>query len=150
MNELLDGFSVVSEFPVAWGDMDAFSHVNNAKYFTYFETARMRYFEKTGVMSHMEMTREGPILASTQCRFKFPVTYPDTLSLGARVASLEHDRFTMEYVVVSQEKQKVAAKGEGLIVYFDYNANTKTAVPAPIRSMILDLEGDHVQIVGAE
>ena len=64
--------------------MDAFSHVNNAKYFTYFETARMAYFEQTGVMS-LEMTREGPILASTQCRFKLPVTYPDTLKV-ARVS----------------------------------------------------------------
>ena len=75
------------------------------------------------------------------------MTYPDTLLLGARVASLEHDRFTMEYVVVSQEKNKVAAKGEGMIVYFDYTANTKTAVPEPIRSMIIELEGERLEII---
>ena len=150
MSALLDGFSVVAEFPVAWGDMDAFAHVNNAKYFTYFETARMAYFKQTGVMSHMEMTREGPILASTQCRFKLPVTYPDTLKVGARVCKLESDRFTMEYLVVSTQKDKIAAKGEGVIVYFDYNANTKTAVPEPIRAMVLELEGDSLEVVSAD
>ena len=147
MSDLLDGFSVVAEFPVAWGDMDAFSHVNNAKYFTYFESARMAYFEQTGVMSHMEMTREGPILASTQCRFKLPVTYPDTLSIGARVSKLEADRFTMEYLVVSQKKGAIAARGEGVIVYFDYNSNTKTNVPEPICNMLEELEGDELEVV---
>ena len=150
MSTLLEGFSVVAEFPVAWGDMDSFSHVNNAKYFTYFETARMAYFEQTGVMSHMEMTREGPILASTQCRFKLPVTYPDTLKVGARVAKLEADRFTMEYLVVSTQKDKVAAKGDGLIVYFDYNTNTKTTVPEPIRNMLIELEGSSIEVESAD
>ncbi len=147
MKDLLEGFSVVTDFRVAWGDMDSFSHVNNAKYFTYFESARIAYFEETGIVSHMDMTREGPILASTQCRFKLPLTYPDTLSLGARVSKLESDRFTMEYVAVSHQKKAIAAKGEGLIVYLDYNTNAKTDVPGPIRAMIMDLEGDGLEVV---
>ncbi len=150
MDALLDGYSTIMEFPVAWGDMDAFSHVNNARYFTYFETARIHYFEKIDVMSHMEKTREGPILASTQCRFKIPLTYPDTLSLGVRVSRLDIDRFVMEYIVVSHERQAVAAVGEGLIVYINYGTNKKTAVPDSIRTRIMGIEGSGVEVIAAD
>ena len=44
-------------------------------------------------------------------------------------------------------KTAIAAKGEGLIVYLDYNTNAKTDVPGPIRAMIMDLEGDGLEVV---
>ena len=44
IGELLTDFPVTVEVPVAWGDMDALGHVNNAVYFRYFETARIRFF----------------------------------------------------------------------------------------------------------
>ena len=146
MEKLLQGYSGVMEFPVAWGDMDSFSHVNNARYFTYFESVRIHYFEKIDVMSHMERTGEGPILASTRCRFKIPLTYPDTLSLGVRVSRLEADRFMMEYIVVSHGKQAVAAAGDGLIVYLNYKTSAKTAVPDSIRARIIELEGEGLEV----
>ena len=46
MEKLLQNYPVVIEIPVAWGDMDAFQHVNNVTYFKYFESARIAYFEK--------------------------------------------------------------------------------------------------------
>lgn len=147
MEKMLEGYSGVMEFPVAWGDMDSFSHVNNAKYFTYFESARIRYFEMIDVMSHMEKTGEGPILASTRCRFKIPLTYPDTLSLGVRVSRLETDRFLMDYIVVSHRKQAIAAVGDGLIVYVNYKTSGKTAVPDSVRARIIELEGDGLEVV---
>ena len=44
MSEVLQGYPVTVEIPVAWGDMDAYGHVNNTMYFRYFETARIAYF----------------------------------------------------------------------------------------------------------
>jgi len=120
--------------------MDAFQHVNNVMYFKYFESARISYFEEIAVMTIMKETGIGPILASTQCRFKIPLTFPDTVSVGARVKNMEKDRFVMEYAVVSQNYNKVAAIGEGLIVTFDYQNNCKVAVPDIIQSRILKLE----------
>ena len=82
----------------------------------------------------------GPILASTNCRFKIPLTYPDTVSIGSRVSEIQSDRFTMEYYVVSHKHQRVAAEGTGLIVCFNYTDNKKTMVPAEIRERIESLE----------
>ena len=85
MEELLKGYPVVIVTPVAWGEMDSLQHVNNIIYFRYFESARMAYFNQLDIWSYMNETGIGPILASTECRFRIPLTYPDTVSIGTRV-----------------------------------------------------------------
>lgn len=140
MNELLKHCPVIIETPVAWGEMDAFRHLNNITYFRYFESGRIAYFERLGLLEYMESTGVGPILAATSCRFKIPLTYPDTVSIGTRVSEIDNDRFMMEYYVVSHRHQRVAAEGNGLIVCFDYKQNRKTAVPAELKQWIEQLE----------
>ena len=136
---MLEGFPVVIEAPVVWGEMDAFRHVNNTVYFRYFESVRIACFERVGFLDVMERTGVGPILASTSCRFKFPLTYPDTVSIGTRIVDLEETRFRMEYRVVSQRHQRVAAEGDGVIVSYDYREGRKAPVPDAVRERILSL-----------
>ncbi len=138
--ELLKDCPVVIETPVAWGEMDSLQHVNNIIYFRYFESARMAYFNRLDLWSYMKETGIGPLLASTECRFRIPLTYPDTVSVGARVTKTEEDRFLMNYVVVSHEHEKIAAEGEGLIVAYDYREKKKTLLPQEIRVRIELLE----------
>lgn len=140
MKNPLEAYPVVIETPIAWGQMDAFRHLNNTTYFRFFESGRIAYFERMNFMEYMEETGVGPILASTNCRFRIPLTYPDNVSIGTRVSTIEEDRFTHEYVVVSHKHQKVAADGSGLIVCFNYKENKKVTVPAEIRTRIEQLE----------
>lgn len=140
MNDLLKNYPVIIQFPVAWGDMDAFGHVNNVMYFKYFESARIAYFEKANIMEVMNKTNIGPILKETGCKFKIPLTYPDTISAAARVPKLEEDRFVMEYCVYSHTHQKIAAEGTGLIVAYDYKEKKKTKIPEELISYLKKLE----------
>lgn len=140
MQDLIKDYPVVIEMPVAWGDMDAFQHVNNIMYFRYFESARIAYFEKLNFNDLMIKTGIGPILANTQCKFKIPLTYPDTVSVGAKVDLMENDRFLMKYLVVSHKHKKIAALGEGMLVSFNYHENKKVPIPDEIRARITDLE----------
>lgn len=140
MNELLKSCPVVIEIPVAWGEMDSLRHVNNIIYFRYFESARMAYFQRLDIWNYMDETGLGPILASTQCKFKIPLTYPDVVSVGTRVSGIEADRYNMKYVVVSHAHAKVAAEGEGLIVSYDYRAQKKAPLPDEIKERIRNLE----------
>ena len=140
MKELCRAYPVVVEIPILWGDMDAFQHVNNRVYLKHFESARMAYLEKIGFLEVMDKTNIGPILASTQCKFKIPLTYPDLVTVGARVRTMEKDRFIMEYAVISHKHQKIAAIGDGVLVTFDYKNNVKAAIPEDIRQNIIDLE----------
>jgi acyl-CoA thioester hydrolase len=140
MKELLDAYPVIIEIPIAWGDMDAFQHVNNTVYFRHFESARIAYFEKIEAMQVMEETGVGPILAATNCVYKIPLTYPDTVFVGARVDRIEEDRFTMSYATVSNKHGKLAASGTGAIVTFDYRKGCKAPVPEEIIVRIHSLE----------
>ncbi len=149
MKELISAYPVVIELPIAWGDMDAFQHVNNVVYFKHFESARISYFEKIDFLEVMNKTGIGPILASTQCRYKIPLTYPDHVTVGAKVASIEKDRFIMKYAVISLKHKKIAASGEGVIVTFDYQNNKKALVPDGIKKRIIDLEKSMGQDVQA-
>jgi len=68
------------------------------------------------------------------------LSFPDRLSVGARVARVDEDRFVMFYAVYSHRLQKIAAEGEGTIVCFDYRENRKTPLPAELRRKISELE----------
>lgn len=138
--ENIESYPVVIEFPIAWGDMDAFQHVNNVQYFRYFESGRIAYFQELNVMHLMEQTGIGPILKDAYTKFKCPITYPDTLSVGVRVTNLERDRFKMEFTILSHQHRVVTAEGYGTVVYYDYNNHQKADIPDLVRERIGVLE----------
>ena len=134
----MDGFNVIYETPIAWGDMDAFGHVNNTVFFRLFESARMAYLSRIDFSG--ASGGPGPILASTHCRFRRPLNYPEHVRVGDRVTEVGRDRFTMEYVIVNQ-RDEVAAEGGGVVVAFDYTAGSKIQIPEAVRSAIRELDG---------
>jgi len=138
---LLTGYPVVIELRVAWGDMDSYRHVNNVVYFRYFENARLEYFRRVGWFEFERDTGIGPILAAAQARFRKPLTYPGTISVGARVLAVDEDRFTIEHVLVSHALAAVAAEGQGTIVSFHYGEGRKVPIPPELRRRIAALEG---------
>lgn len=139
--QLLEAYPVVVEIRVAWGEMDALRHVNNVVYFRYFENARVAYLEKMKFWDFMHRTGIGPILASTKCRFLAPLAYPDRVFAGTRTVDLGKDRFIMEECLVSERLKKVVAKGESVMVSYDYRENRKVALPEELKRTIAELEG---------
>jgi acyl-CoA thioester hydrolase len=137
----LSRYPALLTIPVAWGEMDAFAHLNNTVYFRYFESARIAYFRSMEVYETGTPTGVGPILASTSCRFRAPIAYPDTVRVGARVREIGSDRFVMEYAIVSEALGRLAANGEGVIVSYDYSATSKVELPARWRECIVAIEG---------
>ena len=140
MRNLLSDFPIVIELPVVWGEMDAYGHVNNIIYFRYFESVRIAYFEQMEFVEYKKNTGIGPILAQTSCRFKIPLTYPDYVKVGARVPSVDSDRFKMEYTMVSKKHQSVAATGDGLIVCFNYIEKKKVPLSDDLIKKIHEIE----------
>jgi acyl-CoA thioester hydrolase len=135
-DDLLDEFPLMVMVPVAWGDMDAFAHVNNTVFFRWFETARMAFLHAVGFAAGGDAAGVGPILASTSCRFRRPVEYPDTVTVGVRVTDLADDRFSHGYRVVSHARGEVVAEGEGVVVSYDYGTGRKAPLPDAVRGAI--------------
>lgn len=134
-------FPVTVEIPVAWGDMDAFGHVNNAVYLRWFETARIAYFERTGLIERMKREGVGPILARATVDFRLPLRYPDTVRAAARVASFGKTSFVMSYRVTSAANAgATAAEGEGVVVLVDYANGGKVALDDATRRAIEAVE----------
>ena len=140
MQDLLADYPVILEIPVAWGEMDAFQHVNNIFYLRYAESARIAYLERVGRSEALQNSGIGPILASIQCRYKFPLTYPDTVRVGTRVTEIGADRFTMLFRIVSTRHQRIAAEGDSVIVSYDYRAGAKAPLPEAMRASIVAME----------
>lgn len=134
-------FKVEVEIPVRWADMDAISHVNNAKFFTYFEIARIIYCDKVGGWLKYGSADIGPILASTNCDFLLPLHYPCTVIVGAKVSKLGNTSMVMDYVIRLKDSQTIVATGSSVLVMYDYKKNKKTPIPDDVRKKIKGLEG---------
>lgn len=137
---LVAGYPVVVRWPVAWGDMDFYRHVNNTVYFRYFENARLEYFRRMDWFEYEKRTGVGPILAETMARFIKAITYPDTVVVGVRVASVAEDRFTLDYLAASQAQGVITTYGQGVIVTFNHERGMKVAIPDELRRRIADIE----------
>jgi len=125
---------------VAWGDMDAFQHVNNIIYLRWFENARIYYFMRTGFIDHMEATGVGPILAESRCRYRVPVTFPDRVTVTVSARDVAEDRFIMDYRLYSEKHECLVAEGEGTIVSYDFRAGSKTKLPDEVKQKMKSLE----------
>lgn len=135
----INEFPVQVSFPVAYGEMDIFHHVNNVNYYRYFENAHVKYFDELGIWEMKINKGIAPVMAESSCKYMQSLKYPDHLIVGARVKSVRQTSFIMEYMIVS-EKLGVAAIGEGVLVMYDFNASQKIRIPKEIRTAIEKLE----------
>jgi acyl-CoA thioester hydrolase len=141
MDSQLAGFPVVIALPVQWGEQDAFGHVNHIVYFRWYESARIAYSRKVGLMDLHQSRRIGPILASVSNDYRRQLTFPDTVHVGVRVSRIGRASFSLEHKIFSQGQLALAAEGTSTLVVFDYQTNRPHPVPDEIRRAIEELEG---------
>jgi acyl-CoA thioester hydrolase len=139
--DLLDGFPEVVEIPIQWGDQDALRHVNNTVYFRWFESSRIAYSRKIGLWELQAFANIAPILASIQCDYRRPLTYPDIVRVGTKVVRVGRTSMTMEHRVVGQTSGTLAAEGTAVLVLYDYDKAEPSPIPDRIRQAILEKEG---------
>lgn len=129
----MDSYPVTLEIPVAWGDMDAFGHVNNTVYFRWFESSRIAFFEQIGIGSERP-EQQGPIMASTTCDYLVPVKYPATVVVKARMQRIGNTSFVMEHLATKDGTP--VARGTAVVVLINYSTGEKVRVSDEIRAAI--------------
>ncbi|TAM09011.1 MAG: acyl-CoA thioesterase [Nevskiaceae bacterium] len=125
---------------VRWDDMDSLGHVNNARYMTYAEAARLAYFEP--LMGEEPGSRNlglGMILASISCDFLQQLRYPADIVVGTRVTHVGRSSLTMEQTVF--EGERAVANLRAVMVWFDYAAQKAVPIPDRARAYIAEREG---------
>ncbi len=139
----LKEFPIKNTISVQWGEMDAFQHVNSAVYIKWAETARVAYF--AGIKDELldlKGKKIGPILANIQCKYIFPVTFPDTVIIGTHISAFKEDRFKMDHLIVSEKHHRVVAALESWIVTYDYRSLSKVNLPDHMEEIINAYEGN--------
>jgi acyl-CoA thioester hydrolase len=140
ISELAD-FPVQTNITVQWGEMDAANHVNNVVYLRWFEHARVVYLDRLNYPVVLEQEGlPGVILAKQDCKYLFPVRYPDTITMGIKVTEMGADRFVMHCKMYSQEHQRLVAIANATIVTYDYVKQSKAPVPESLRQGVQAIE----------
>lgn len=120
-------------FKVPFSDIDMMGHLNNAKYLTYFETARTNMlFDFFG-----GFPRDGVsiIIAHAEIDYKSPGRWNDELTIKVRPTSVGTTSFVYEYEVTNQRGMLVA-QGKTVQVTYDYAKGTSIPIPEKARDML--------------
>lgn len=131
-----------TQMPVRYGDLDALGHVNNAKYLTYFEHARIRYIHDQGLWDG-SLSASGLIVAKTTVEYKLPLAMHDgPVDIWTRVCRLGNKSFDMEHLLLIRQEDvlKVAATGLIVMVAYDYVANRTIEIPQDWRRRLVEYE----------
>ncbi len=124
------------ELVIRWKELDALNHVNNAQYFSYFEEARIQYFDYLKLDSISYKENEGPILAHVSCDFQSPVLYPDTLSIGTGVTRIGKSSLDLDHDIFSHQQHKIVATAHSVVVMLDYKTGRSIPVNDEMRQRI--------------
>lgn len=130
-----DDFTYWQEIEVRWGDMDAQGHVNNATYFTYCESARVKLLGEMGARGKAS-GEHGPALVSASCDFRKQVVYPARLDVGVRVDEIGRRSFSMKYGIFFHGTDEVAAISSSVNAWVDYNEGRAIALPDWLRAKL--------------
>lgn len=133
-----DQFSFHLRLSTRWGDMDALGHVNNAKFFTYDESARLQYFQDLMRDDARFWNDYGLILAHIEADFIAQLKPPADLDIGFRIAKIGRTSLRTEAGMFLGEQ--LIALTRGVVVWFDYKSNTTLPVPDAVKAKIRKLE----------
>ncbi|HHF7347689.1 TPA: acyl-CoA thioesterase [Legionella feeleii] len=117
-------------FAIEWGDMDALGHVNNGRYFDYFQQARIEWLESLNLDMKQQV---GPVVIHVACTFLKPIVYPATLTIKSSVHNLGRSSITMDHDLYQGET--LMTQGTSKIVWVDYRANQSVPIPDSIRNL---------------
>ena len=126
----------VKHITVDFGDVDMMGHVNNARYFTYLESARTEF-----IFSHVFRSKPqkmGMIIAHAELDYKSPSQWRDKLEIRLRTSSVGKSSWTYEYEIVNEESGQVVATGNTVQVTFDYENQKVIAIPKPFKQELLE------------
>lgn len=126
---------------VRYSDLDPQGHLNNARYLTFFEQARINYWAKTGFWDGRSFDDIGIIVANAQVNFLAPVFFGQKLQVGVRIARLGNKSMLMEYSLQDTESGQELANGSTVVVAYDYHQNAAVAIPGAWREYFSSLEG---------
>ncbi len=122
---------------IRFADCDMLGHVNNAKFSTYMEIARVQFVEDL-IESAKDWSETGILLASISVNFASPILLNDKLRVETCVSHIGNKSFKMDYdfVVDTPQGNIIKASGSTILVYYHYQKKVSLPVPMEWRNKI--------------
>jgi acyl-CoA thioester hydrolase len=134
----------VSDYPfhmpiqTRWMDNDVYGHVNNVTYYSYFDTAVNGYLIGKGALD-IEKSPVIGLVVETSCRYRAPLTFPESITAGIRVARLGTSSVRYEIGLFRACERDAAAEGHFIHVYVDRSTRRPVPLPAELKAALLQL-----------
>jgi acyl-CoA thioester hydrolase len=126
---------------VCYGDIDAQGHVNNARYLTYLETARVGYLRHLGLWDGRSFMEIGTIVGDIHIRYLEAVELTQQIQVDMSVVRIGNKSFTIAYQIVDKNTGSVKATAESVMIAYDYHLQASAPVSAEWREKIGAFEG---------
>ncbi|MDX2469566.1 MAG: thioesterase family protein [SAR324 cluster bacterium] len=122
-----------TEIEVRFADIDAYGHVNNAKYFTFLETARTKIF----MGNFVDFMKENLlfIVVKAECSFKLPIKLGDDLRVKLWINNIGKTSFDIDYMLENFEGRLYATAKTTMVTYDDLK-KTPTLLPEEFIKMV--------------
>jgi len=133
-----EAFAHFTAIDTRWSDNDAYRHVNNVVYYGFFDTAVNRLLIEAGALD-LEQSPAVGLVVETQCRYFAPISFPDRVHVGLRVARLGSSSVRYELGVFRNDEPSASAEGHFVHVYVDRASNRPVPVPEAVRRVITPL-----------
>lgn len=141
----MPNFRYHHDIEVRFGDLDALGHLNNARFLTYMEQARIHYFKDLGLWQGESIMEIGFIVANANINFRAPVVFGQVVRVRARVSRLGNKSITMQYQLEDSQTGQSVADGSTALVVYDYRAKETAPIPQNWRETITSFEHLSIQ-----
>ena len=121
-----------------WMDNDAYGHVNNVVYYSWFDTAVNAHLIERGVLD-IHHGRTIGLVIETQCNYFASLAFPQTIDAGLRVAKLGSSSVRYEVGLFAQGELLTAAKGHFVHVYVDRDTRRPVPLPPDLKTVLEQL-----------
>jgi len=126
---------------VRYGDLDPQWHVNNTRFLTYMEQARMEYLINLGLFDGKSFLDLKAIIADIHVKYYAPIVLGQDIKVGTRTAKIGNKSLLYEYIIEDADDGTVLAKGEIVSVTYNYREQKSIRVPDEWRKRISAFEG---------
>jgi acyl-CoA thioester hydrolase len=124
--------------PTRWMDNDAYRHVNNVIYYSWFDTVVNRYLVTAGALDIETSTVIG-LVVETHCAYFSPIAFPDVAHAGLRVARIGTSSVRYEIGIFRNDDRDAAAQGHFVHVYVDRSSSRPVPLPAALSAALQPL-----------
>jgi len=127
---------------VRFSDLDAMQHVNNSRYLTYLEEARIEYFNSLFKRGKNRMDFEA-IIARIEIDYLYPIVLGDDVAVFTRVSKIGNKSVDVEHIVAVKNDDGFITAATSLtkLVYYDYKTRMTKVIPEEARKTIAKFEG---------